>query len=295
MLSRMCGIAELQWTEESSSLPGDKRTVGQRVSKEQCFSFLLQQEEQPSQQWMRAADCSLSHMSHSPRQACAGASAATVGDSALSVVQPSWAATTAWPLSRLTLRPFRRKLQPRQTQPQGTSARGGRQHPQWRKCPPLSGFQGQTVSQPSSTLPPRHRHLGSPLPNPSSEKGEKKYQVSCWAHRRAQHWNKVIYNQEKGRRPLLLEVSSTQHRSINYTNTLCKISHEMCIPVNKIQLYLPLATTQNLSINTAGLLESCLNQQTWLSLFSILKANEDQQTGAQYCDCYQKLCCEDWH
>lgn len=91
MLSRMCGIAELQWTEESSSLPGDKRTVGQRVSKEQCFSFLLQQEEQPSQQWMRAADCSLSHMSHSPRQACAGASAATVGDSALSVVQPSWA------------------------------------------------------------------------------------------------------------------------------------------------------------------------------------------------------------
>lgn len=72
------------------------------------------------------------------------------------------------------------------------------------------------------------RHSNSPLPNPSSEKGEKSAKspagLTKW---RAQHWNKVIYNQEKGRKPLLLEAAShwsvqlhTAQKS-NYTNTLC--------------------------------------------------------------------------
>lgn len=93
------------------------------------------------------------------------------------------------------------------------------------------------------------------LPFSSSEKGEKVTSLllgsqSEMDHRRAQHWSKVIYNQEKGRKPLLLEAAShcsvqlhTAQKS-NYTNTLCKVSHKMCIPVNKIQLHLLLATPQ---------------------------------------------------
>lgn len=37
----MCEIAELQWTEGSNSLPGDKRTAEQRVSKEDYFLPVL--------------------------------------------------------------------------------------------------------------------------------------------------------------------------------------------------------------------------------------------------------------
>lgn len=68
---------------------------------------------------------------------------------------------------QLTLRPFRRNNH------RASLPEGDRSICKWRKSPPPSGFQGQAVSQPSSLLPPRHRHSGSPLPNPSSEKGEK--------------------------------------------------------------------------------------------------------------------------
>lgn len=131
-----------------------------------------------------------------------------------------------------TLRPFRRKLQPHQAQPQSISTRGGWEHLQMKAVSSPKWVSGTDRCQPSSPLSPRHRHSGSPLPNPSSEKGEIVPSLllgsqSEMAYRRAQHWNKVIYNQEKGRKLLLLEAAShwsvqlhTAQKS-NYTNTLC--------------------------------------------------------------------------
>lgn len=173
-------------------------------------------------------------MSHSPRQACARASTATSAAATVSDSAPLHG-TAFLPVCRHGLGPWagsHRGLSGESCSHTTHSHRASlpeqdRSICKWRKCPP-SGFQGHAVSQPSSPLLPRHRHSNSSLPNLSSEKGEKSAKspagLTKW---RAQHWNKVIYNQEKGRKPLLLEAAShwsvqlhTAQKS-NYTNTLC--------------------------------------------------------------------------
>lgn len=70
------------------------------------------------------------------------------------------------------------------------------------------------VSQPNSSLSPRHRRSVSPFPNPDSEKEEKVTNLLLglqmeMVHRRirCQH-STGIKNQEKGRKPLPLEAAS---------------------------------------------------------------------------------------
>lgn len=204
-------------------------------------SFLPQQEEQPSQQWTRVADCSLSHVS--PRQACAGASAATSHSSHRRWQCPvcgtallGWAplpvclglgpwAGSHWGLSGESCSHARHNRRASLPEGDGSICNEGSGLLQ-------VGFRDRQWASPAAHC---HQDTGiQALPSqiPVQRKGKKVTSLllgsqSEMDHRRAQHWNKVIYNQEKGRKPLLLEAAShwsvqlhTAQKS-NYTNTLC--------------------------------------------------------------------------
>lgn len=74
------------------------------------------------------------------------------------------------PLSRLTLRPFRRKMQPCQTQPQGSSARGQQEHQQM-KDEWVSGTDSEPAQQPTATKTQAFRL--SPPKSQFRERGKK--------------------------------------------------------------------------------------------------------------------------
>lgn len=138
--------------------------------------------------------------------------------------------------SRLTVRLFMRKLSAISHTTTGHHCQRGKGAPTNEISVLLQvHFRHAKVSQPNSSLPPRHRHSFSPFPNPDSEKQEKVTSPAAFTNGNgsqknpllAQHWNKVVYNQEEGKKPLLLEAAShwsvqlhTAQKS-NYLSTLC--------------------------------------------------------------------------
>lgn len=187
MLSRMCEIAELWWTEGSNSLPGDKRTLGQRVPKEQ-FPSCPSRRNSPASSGLEQLTVTCLTWATAPGRPVLEPPqplqlAATVSDSAplhgtafLPVCRHGLGPWTGshWGLSgescSHTTHSHRASL-PEQD----------RSICKWRKRPP-SSFQGHAVSQPSSPLLPRQAFQLSPPKSQFRERG-KKCQVSCWTHK----------------------------------------------------------------------------------------------------------------